>query len=81
MTGHSFEEITKSKPEKSLLVAKSHKAGRNSYGRVTMRHRGGGSRQMVRVVDFKRLKFGIPAKVAAMNMIPIVPPDLLCLLC
>ena len=70
MTGHSFEEITKSKPEKSLLIAKSNKAGRNSYGRVTMHHRGGGSRQMVRVVDFKRLKLGIPAKVAAIEYDP-----------
>ena len=70
MTGHSFEEITKAKPEKSLLVSKSNKAGRNSYGRVTMRHRGGGSRQMVRVVDFKRLKSGIPAKVAAIEYDP-----------
>ncbi len=70
MTGHSFEEITKSKPEKSLLVSRSNKAGRNSYGRVTMRHRGGGSRQMVRIVDFKRMKLGIPAKVAAIEYDP-----------
>ncbi len=70
MTGHSFEEITKSKPEKSLLVARSNKAGRNAYGRVTMRHRGGGSRQMVRIVDFKRIKLGIPAKVAAIEYDP-----------
>jgi large subunit ribosomal protein L2 len=70
MIGPSFDEITKSRPEKSLLVSRSKKAGRNSYGRVTMRHRGGGSRQMVRVVDFKRLKLGIPAKVTAIEYDP-----------
>jgi large subunit ribosomal protein L2 len=70
MTGHSFEEITKTRPEKSLLVSRSNKAGRNSYGRVTMRHRGGGSRTMIRVVDYKRLKLGIPAKVAAIEYDP-----------
>ena len=70
MTGLTFDEITKTRPEKSLLVSRSKKAGRNAYGRVTMRHRGGGSRQMVRIVDFKRLKFGIPAKVAAIEYDP-----------
>jgi large subunit ribosomal protein L2 len=70
MTGASFEEITKTKPEKSLLVSKSKKAGRNMYGRITVRHRGGGSRQKVRIVDFKREKTGIPAKVTAIEYDP-----------
>lgn len=70
MTGATFDEITKTRPEKSLLVSKSKKAGRNAYGRITVRHRGGGSRQMVRIVDFKRQKFGIPAKVAAIEYDP-----------
>lgn len=70
MTGLTFEEITKSKPEKSLLVSKSRKAGRNTYGRITVRHRGGGSRQMIRVVDFKREKQGIPATVKAVEYDP-----------
>lgn len=70
MTGSTFEEITKTKPEKSLLVSKSNKAGRNTYGRITVRHRGGGSRQMVRVVDFKRQKLGIPASVKAIEYDP-----------
>lgn len=70
MTGYTFEEITKSKPEKSLVVSKSKKAGRNMYGRITVRHRGGGSRQKIRLVDFKRLKTGIPAKVTAIEYDP-----------
>lgn len=78
MTGYTFEEITKSVPERSLTVSLGRHGGRNSYGRVTVRHRGGGNRRLVRVVDFKRNKFGIPAKVAAINMIQTVPPGLLC---
>jgi large subunit ribosomal protein L2 len=70
MTGLTFEEITKTKPEKSLLVSKSKKAGRNAQGRITVRHRGGGSRQMVRIVDFKRQKQGIPATVKAIEYAP-----------
>ncbi|MBM3137084.1 MAG: 50S ribosomal protein L2 [Chloroflexi bacterium] len=70
MTGLTFEEITKTKPEKSLLISKSKKAGRNTHGRITVRHRGGGSRQMVRVVDFKRQKLGIPATVKAIEYDP-----------
>ena len=70
MTGATFEEITKTKPEKSLLVSKSRKAGRNMYGRITVRHRGGGSRQKVRIVDFKREKTGIPARVTAIEYDP-----------
>jgi len=70
MTGSTFEEITKTKPEKSLTVSKSKKAGRNVYGRITVRHRGGGHKQMVRIVDFKRRKLDIPAKVTAIEYDP-----------
>ena len=70
MTGYTFEEITKSTPEKALIVRKTCHAGRNSYGRVTVRHRGGGNRQMIRIVDFKRDKHDIPAKVAAIEYDP-----------
>jgi large subunit ribosomal protein L2 len=71
MTGYTFEEITKSTPEKSLIVIRKKMAGRNSYGRVTVRHRGGGNRQFIRLVDFKRDKRDIPAKVAAIEYDPI----------
>ncbi len=70
MTGYSFEEITKSTPERSLLIPLQRKGGRNSYGRVTVRHRGGGHRRFIRVVDFKRDKRDIPAKVAAIEYDP-----------
>jgi len=70
MTGYTFEEITKSTPEKSLIVSLPSHAGRNAYGRVTVRHRGGGVRQFVRLVDFKRDKLGIPARVAAIEYDP-----------
>lgn len=70
MTGYSFEEITKSKPERSLVVVRKKFAGRNSYGRITVRHQGGGNRQLIRLVDFKRDKHGIPAKVAAIEYDP-----------
>ncbi|MDO9545637.1 MAG: 50S ribosomal protein L2 [Pelolinea sp.] len=70
MTGASFEEITKTKPEKNLTVSKSKKSGRNVYGRITVRHRGGGSKQKVRLIDYKRLKIGIPAKVSAIEYDP-----------
>jgi large subunit ribosomal protein L2 len=70
MTGYSFEEITKTKPERSLLVVRKNHAGRNSYGKVTVRHQGGGNRQFIRLVDFKRDKRGIPAKVAAIEYDP-----------
>lgn len=70
MTGYSFEEITKDKPEKSLTVIKKEHSGRNSYGRVTVRHRGGGHRRMIRIVDFKREKLGIPAVVNAIEYDP-----------
>lgn len=70
MTGASFEEITKSKPEKSLLVALRKRAGRNNQGKVTVRQRGGGSKRNLRVLDFKRDKIGIPGKVAAIEYDP-----------
>lgn len=70
MTGYAFDEITKSTPERSLLVPMRKHGGRNSYGRVTVRHQGGGHRQAIRVVDFKREKHGIPAKVAAIEYDP-----------
>ncbi len=70
MTGYTFEEITKDKPERSLLVPSSKRGGRNVHGRVTVRHRGGGSRRHIRIVDFKRDKRGIPARVAAIEYDP-----------
>src|SRR5438067_4569461 len=65
-----FAEITRRKPEKSLLVPKPKTGGRNSYGRKTARHRGGGHKQQYRIVDFRRDKEGIPAKVAAIEYDP-----------
>ena len=65
-----FSEITKSNPERSLLRTKKRKAGRNSAGRISVRHRGGGHKRRYRVIDFKRDKFGIPAKVAAIEYDP-----------
>lgn len=70
MTGYTFDEITKDTPERSLVVVKRQRAGRNSYGRVTVRHRGGGNRRFIRIVDFKRDKRDIPAKVAAIEYDP-----------
>ena len=70
MSGFTFDEITKKKPEKSLLVAKKNSAGRNASGRITVRHRGGGSKRQIRMVDFKRDKIGVPGKVAAIEYDP-----------
>ena len=70
MTGYTFEEITKSRPERSLIVMLKRHAGRNQAGRITVRHRGGGSRQYMRLVDFKRDKRNIPARVAAIEYDP-----------
>jgi large subunit ribosomal protein L2 len=70
MTGHTFEEITKSKPERSLIIPKKRTSGRNMYGRITVRHRGGGHRRHIRQIDFKRNKHGIPARVAAIEYDP-----------
>ena len=66
----SFEEITRSKPEKSLLRPLKNTAGRNNRGKITTRHRGGGSKRMYRVIDFKRDKVGIPGKVASIEYDP-----------
>ena len=70
MTGYTFEEITKSKPERSLIVPLRKSGGRNTYGRITVRHRGGGHRRFIRLVDFKRDKHDIPARVAAIEYDP-----------
>jgi large subunit ribosomal protein L2 len=70
MTGYTFEEITKKEPERSLLKPLRKSGGRNMYGRVTVRHRGGGNRRHIRIVDFKRDKLGIPARVAAIEYDP-----------
>jgi large subunit ribosomal protein L2 len=70
MTGYAFDEITKSTPERSLVVVRKNRAGRNAYGRVTVRHQGGGNRQFIRLVDYKRDKRGIAAKVAAIEYDP-----------
>jgi large subunit ribosomal protein L2 len=66
----TFEEVTKAAPEKSLLVPLKSTGGRNALGRVTCRHKGGGHKRMYRVIDFRREKFGIPAKVAAIEYDP-----------
>lgn len=70
MTGYTFEEITKDRPERSLVVIRKKHAGRNVYGRVTVRHRGGGNRRLVRLVDFKREKRGVAATVTAIEYDP-----------
>ncbi|KRM89420.1 50S ribosomal protein L2 [Liquorilactobacillus vini] len=70
MTGSDFSEITKTVPEKSLLVSQSKTAGRNSYGRITVRHRGGGHKRQYRLIDFKRLKDDVPATVKAIEYDP-----------
>src|SRR4030042_3662711 len=70
MSGYTFDEITKDKPEKSLLVAKKSKAGRNFRGKITVRHRGGGEKRNLRIIDFKRDKFNITGKVASIEYDP-----------
>jgi large subunit ribosomal protein L2 len=69
-TVSDFSEITKTTPEKSLLAPKPRTGGRNNYGRKTARHRGGGHKQQYRIIDFKRNKDGVPAKVAAIEYDP-----------
>jgi len=69
-TSYTFEEITKTTPERSLTVPKKNKAGRNMYGRITVRHRGGAHKRLIRLVDFKREKLEIPAKVSAIEYDP-----------
>ncbi len=70
MTVSDFAEITKFEPERSLLAKKKKNAGRNSYGRITVRHRGGGNRKKYRIIDFKRNKDGMPATVIGIEYDP-----------
>jgi large subunit ribosomal protein L2 len=70
MTGSTFEEITKSKPEKALVLPLKKRGGRNSQGRITVRHRGGGAKRKIRIVDFRRDKQGVPGRVAAIEYDP-----------
>ena len=70
MNGYDFAEITKSAPEKSLLAPLKHKAGRNSYGHITVRHSGGGVKRQYRLIDFKRIKDDVPATVKAIEYDP-----------
>ena len=69
-SGYTFDEITKTEPEKALVRPKNKTAGRNNRGVITSRHRGGGSRRKLRVIDFKRDKHGVPGKVAAIEYDP-----------
>ena len=70
MTGATFEEITKTKPEKSLLLPLKTKAGRSNQGKITVRHRGGGAKRRLRLLDFKRNKLGIPGRVVSIEYDP-----------
>lgn len=70
MNGYDFAEITKTTPEKSLLAPLKHTAGRNSYGHITVRHRGGGTKRQYRIIDFKRIKDDVPATVKAIEYDP-----------
>ena len=70
MSVSMFEEITTTKPEKSLLAPKQKTGGRNFSGRITVRHIGGGNRNKYRIIDFKRNKYDIPAKVASIEYDP-----------
>ncbi|MFW5985729.1 MAG: 50S ribosomal protein L2, partial [Halanaerobiales bacterium] len=70
MTVAGFDEITKTEPEKSLLAPLKKSGGRNVNGRITSRHRGGGHKRKYRIIDFKRDKDGVPAKVAAIEYDP-----------
>ncbi len=69
-TGYTFEEITRSKPEKSLVVSKKSTGGRNNQGRITVRFRGGGAKRRLRIIDFKRDKIGVPGKVVSIEYDP-----------
>jgi large subunit ribosomal protein L2 len=69
-TVSTFEEVTRKRPQKGLTAPIKSKGGRNSYGRITMRYRGGGHKRIYRIIDFKRDKFGIPAKVASVEYDP-----------
>lgn len=69
-SGYTFDEITKSRPEKSLVLPVKKTGGRNSGGRLTVRHRGGGAKRQLRIIDFKRDNFGVPGKVVAIEYDP-----------
>jgi large subunit ribosomal protein L2 len=69
-SGYKFTEITKKTPEKSLTISKKRSAGRNNAGKITVRHRGGGAKRKIRIIDFKRDKFGVPGRVAAIEYDP-----------
>lgn len=70
MTGHTFEEVTRSKPTRSLLTQKRRRGGRNNMGRITVRHRGGGHKRRYRLIDFRRDKLNISAKVESIEYDP-----------
>ncbi len=70
MSGSTFEEITKSRPEKSLLLPLKKRGGRNNQGRMTVRHRGGGAKRRLRIIDFKRDKIDVPGRVVAIEYDP-----------
>jgi len=70
MTGFTFEEITKAEPEKSLTEPLKKTGGRNNYGRITVRFRGGGHKRLYRIIDFRREKFGVPARVLSIEYDP-----------
>ncbi len=69
-SGHTFSEITKKRPEKRLLEPKKQRSGRGNDGRISVRHRGGGHKRHIRIIDFKRNKFGVPGRVAAIEYDP-----------
>lgn len=69
-SGYTFDEITRKRPEKSLLAPLTKKAGRNNQGRISVRHRGGGHKRRYRIIDFKRDKTGVPGRVAAIEYDP-----------
>ena len=69
-SGHSFDEITRSKPQKSLVAPLRRQAGRNNQGRITVRHRGGGAKRRLRIIDFRRDKNGVPGKIASIEYDP-----------
>jgi len=70
MTSLTFDEITRTKPERSLVIPRKERSGRNFRGKITVRHRGGGNKRRIRIVDFKRDKFGIPARVDSIEYDP-----------
>src|SRR5579885_875563 len=70
MSVNTFEEVTRGKPERSLVVSLPKAAGRNHQGRITTRHRGGGAKRLYRIIDFKRDKHGVPAKVVSVEYDP-----------